>query len=423
MKSGTSSNPLRALRHRNYRLYFTGQSVSQIGTWMQRTAVSWLIYMMTHSAVMLGVSVFATQFPAFLFSLYAGTVSDRYNRYTIVLVTQTAAMLQALLLAAIVLRGHYHVWEILALSAVLGVTKAFDVPVRSPMIHEMIDNKDDLANAIALNSSMNNTARLAGPALSGFVLLKFGAGICFLLNGLSFIAVIIAFWRMKLPPHQPSHQPRNFTAELAEGFAYLRNTPALTKIILMVAVMSLLVMPYNTLLPVFAKVVFHGDAGTFGYINSFIGIGAMAGAWFLASRGPAVNLRKVLFINTIILGAGLILFSHIRSFPVAMVFAVCCGFGTMSQRSISNIILQTESDRKMRGRVISYFTTAVYGVAPLGSLLIGTVSKHIGATASLTVQGLLALAVVAVFSPSLTGKIKQKPAAVPAQEEHIIANP
>lgn len=388
----------RALKNRNYRLYFSGQSVSQIGTWMQRTAVSWLIYTMTHSTFMLGVSVFASQFPSFLFSLYGGVISDRFDRYKIVLTTQTVAMLQGISLAVLVFTGHYKVWEILSFSVVLGISNAFDVPARQPMVHEMIDNKNDLSNAIALNSSMNNLARLAGPALSGLVLVKFGAGFCFLLNALSFLCVIVSLLLMKLPAHVPTPVKKDLRAEYAEGFAYLRRTPAIGMVILMLSLTSLLVLPYNTLLPVFAKVIFKGNAATFGYISSFIGLGAVSGAYFLASLQRGANLKKVLFYNTLILGVGLILFSHISNFPLAMFFAVFCGFGTMSQTSVSNTIVQLESEKNMRGRVISYLTTAVYGMLPLGSLLIGFVSRHIGAPNSLLCTGVLALVVAASFS-------------------------
>ncbi|HEY5508706.1 MAG TPA: MFS transporter, partial [Paludibacter sp.] len=273
-------NTFRAFRSRNYQLYFTGQSVSLIGTWMQRTGVSWVIYTTTHSAFMLGITMFATQFPSFLLSLYGGIISDRYNRYKIMLITQTAAMIQAVLLAILIFTNHYSVWEILTLSVILGIVNAFDMPARQPMVHEIIHDKSDLPNALALNSSMVNLARVLGPALSGIVLQKLGAGICFSVNALSFVAVIISLLLMKLPPYQPKLVKKKISSELVEGFVYLKNTPAIGMILLMLAIMSLLVLPYNTLLPIFAKVIFKGDAITFGYINSFIGIGALSGAFF-----------------------------------------------------------------------------------------------------------------------------------------------
>ena len=250
---------------------------------MQRTGVSWVVYTMTHSAFMLGITIFATQFPSFLLSLYGGIISDRYNRYKIMLITQTAAMIQAVLLAILIFTKDYTVWEILTLSVILGIINAFDMPARQPMVHEIINDKADLPNALALNSSMVNLARVLGPALSGIILQKLGAGICFSLNALSFIAVIGSLLLMKLPPYIPRPVKKKVTSELKEGFVYIKNTPSIGMILLMLALISLLVLPYNTLLPIFAKVIFKGDAVTFGYINSFIGLGALGGAFFLAS--------------------------------------------------------------------------------------------------------------------------------------------
>ena len=337
-------NTFRAFRSRNYRLYFMGQSVSLIGTWMQRTGVSWVVYTMTHSALMLGITVFATQFPSFLLSLYGGIISDRYNRYKIMLITQIAAMIQAVLLAILIFTNQYTVWEILILSVVLGIVNAFDMPARQPMVHEIIFDKTDLPNALALNSSMVNLARVLGPALSGFVLQKLGAGICFSLNALSFVAVIISLLLMKLQPYISTQSKKQVSSELVEGFVYLKKTPAIGMILLMLAIMSLLVLPYNTLLPIFAKVIFKGDAVTFGYINSFIGLGALSGAFFLASLKPATDLKIVLLVNALIFGICLMLFSHIRNFPWAMVFATLTGFGMMSLTTISNTIIQLKSD-------------------------------------------------------------------------------
>lgn len=388
----------RAFKSRNYRLFFTGQSISQIGTWMQRTGVSWLVYTMTHSTFMLGVTVFASQFPSFLLSLLGGIASDRYNRYKILLITQTASMIQAILLSILILTNHYTVWEILSLSVILGVINAFDVPARQPLVHEMVTDKTDLPNALAFNSSMVNFARLVGPALSGIVLIKFGPGICFLLNAVSFIAVIICLLLMKLEEYIPTPVKKKVTSELADGFAYLKHAPSIAMIMLMLTLVSLLVLPYNTLLPVFAKVIFKGDAVTFGCINSFIGIGAICGTFFLASLKPGTDLKIVLLINTVIFGIGLMLFSHISYFPLAMFFAIVCGFGTMSQTTICITILQLNADSNMRGRVMSYVAMAYFGMLPLGSLLIGAVSQKIGAPDTLLYQGIMTLIIVAIFS-------------------------
>lgn len=399
----------RAFNNRNYTLFFMGQSVSRIGTWMQRTGVNWVVYTMTHSALMLGVAVFAEQFPSFLFSLWGGITADRYNRYHILMITQIVSMLQAVLLAVLVLTGHFTVWPILVLSVVLGITNAFDVPARQPMVHEMINDKADLPNALAFSSAMNNLAMLLGPALAGIVLQKFGACICFMLNAISFVAVMVSLYLMKMPPYSPPTVKKKAMSDMLEGFNYIRNTPALASIVLLLTLMSLLVIPYNTLLPVFAKVVYNGDAATFGYINSFIGLGAIVGTFFLASLKSGANLKKLLVIDMVALGVCLMLFAKVTYFPLAMLFAAVCGFGIMSQNTICNITLQGESDSRMRGRVISYFAMSIFGMVPLGSLLTGAVSHYIGAQNTVLCQGFIALVIAALFYRYLrTEQLKQK---------------
>ncbi|HWK07285.1 MAG TPA: MFS transporter [Puia sp.] len=408
-----------ALSSRNYRLYFYGQSVSLIGTWMQRTALSWIVYTMTHSTFMLGLTLFAGQFPSVLLSVFGGVVSDRYDRFRVLLFTQIASLVQAVCLAALILINHYEVWELLLLSVLLGSINAFDVPARQALVYEMVDNKNDLPNALALNSSMVNLARLIGPAMAGIVLEKLGAGVCFLLNAASFVAVIISLLRMKLPAYEQGLRDKNASAELKEGFAYLRKTPAIANCILMLAGMSLLVIPYVTLLPVYAKVIFSGNASTFGYINSFIGLGAVSGALFLASAGATVNRKKILWVNTLLFGLGLILFSHTTSFPLAMLFAMLSGFGMMAQTTITNTIIQTTVTPAMRGRVISYFAMAYFGMQPLGSLLVGTISQYIGAPNTMLIEGLSALGMVGLFWPFLS----KKDGAAAQPEEAPIASP
>jgi len=403
----------RAFHNRNYVLFFCGQSVSQIGTWMQRTAVSWVVYTLTHSTFMLGLSVFAQQFPSFLLSLWGGVIADRYNKYRILLVTQVASMLQAILLACITLAGHCQVWEILALSAMLGIINAFDVPARQPMIHQMVQDKEDLPNALSLNSAMVNMARLVGPAVSGIVLQRLGAGICFLVNALSFIAVLCSLLLMKLPPEAIQTTKKKVGTQLSEGFAYLRRTPLIGGTLLMLTAVSLLVLPYNTLLPVFAKVIYKGDAATYGYINSFMGLGALCGTFLLASLKRGTDLKKILLVNSIILGVALILFSRISNFPLGMVAAVLCGYGTMSMATVCITIVQVEAGADMRGRVMSYVAMGYFGMLPLGSLLIGAVSQHIGAANSLLGQGLLALIIAAIFFRFLTAGKKEEVAVQP----------
>jgi MFS family permease len=397
-------NTFRAFRNLNYSLFFTGQSISQIGTWMQRTGVSWVVYSMTHSAFMLGVTVFASQFPSFLFSLPGGIVSDRYDRHKLLLITQTASMIQAILLAALMLSHHGAIWQIMALSAILGIINAFDVPARQPLVHQLVANKEDLPNALALNSSMVNVARLTGPALSGIVLQKFGAGVCFLANAVSFLAVIFSLLLMKLPAQTKATVKKKAIHELAEGFAYIGRTPAIGMTLLILALSCLLVLPYDTLLPVFAKGVFHGNAATFGYIYSFIGLGAIGGTILLASLRPGTDLKVVLLASTVLLGAGLIVFSHLTYFPLAMVFAVIFGFGSMSQNTLCITIIQVHSDPHMRGRAMGFLALAYFGMMPLGSLMIGAVSSQIGAPNALLIQGVIALAIAAAFARFLTSE-------------------
>lgn len=406
MKTDKTSSLFRAFRNRNYAVFFSGQSVSQIGTWMQRTAVSWVIYSLTHSVFMLGLAVFAQQFPSFLLSLPGGVVSDRYNRHKILLITQTASMIQAILLAALILTNHYVIWEILTLSVVLGIINAFDVPARQPMVHEMINDKEDLANALALNSAMVNIARLVGPALSGIILQVFGAGICFSLNALSFVAVITSLLLMKLPEFKPPAVKKKVSHELAEGFRYLQQTPAIGTIILLIVVLSLLVLPYDTMVPVFAKVIFKGNAATFGYISSFMGLGAIMGSLFFASLKKGTNMRIIILMSIVILGVGLIIFSRISYFPVAMPFAVLIGFGSLMPTTACITTIQMEAASHMRGRVMSYVAMGYFGMLPLGSLLIGTISEKITAPLTMLCQGIIAIGIAALFFKLL---IKDKP--------------
>jgi MFS family permease len=393
-----ATGTFRAFQSRNYRLFFSGQSVSLIGTWMQRTAVSWVIYTMTHSSFMLGVAIFAGQFPSFLLSLFGGVVSDRRDRYKVLLFTQAASMVQALLLSILILSHHASVFNILTLSVMLGIINAFDVPARQSLIYAMVDDKADLPNAIALNSSMVNLARLIGPAVSGIVLQALGAGICFLVNGLSFVAVITSLLLMKLPAFQKRIDKKNALTDLKEGFTYLKQTPTIRNVILMLACISLLVLPFNTLLPVYAKEIFKGNAATFGYINSFIGLGAVGGTFFLASLKDGTDLRRILLITTFVFGVGLIAFSNTSYFPLAMLFAVISGFGMMTQTTLSNSIIQTTVTPAMRGRVVSFFAMAFFGMLPLGSLLIGAISSRIGAPATILSEGIIAVAIAFISS-------------------------
>jgi MFS family permease len=394
-------NIFTAFQSRNFRLFFFGQSVSLIGTWMQRTAVLWLLYTATDSALILGLAVFCGLFPSFVFSILGGVVSDRYNRYRILLITQILSLTQALILTLLVSSGSYEVWQILFLSVVLGTINAFDVPARQAMIYDMVNNKEYLPNAIALNSSMVNIARLAGPAIAGIILKKFGSEACFLLNSMSFVAVISSLLLMKLPAYVPKKRRASVVADLKEGFGYLRNTPEISKVMLMLAGISLVALPYVTLLPIYAKEIFVGDATIFGLLNSFVGLGAVCGALFLASLNPGSNLKKVLLRCTLIFGSGLIAFSFTEQLPLGLAFLTAAGFGMMSQTTISNTLIQTTVAPAMRGRVISYYAMAFFGMQPIGGLLIGTLAHYAGAPATILVQGIITILIALFFIPFL----------------------
>ena len=405
-----------AFKSRNYRLYFAGQSISLIGTWMQKTAVSWVIYSLTHSKFMLGVSLFASMFPSFLFSFIGGVAADRYDRYKLLLATQVASMAQAVLLTLLIFYNHYFVWEIIALSAFLGLINAFDVPARQSLVYQMVDSKEDLPNALALNSSMVNLSRLIGPGIAGLVLEHWGDGVCFGMNALSFIAVIGSILMMKLPAYVAKPHNKNIFGELNEGFVYIRNTPSIAFVLLMLALISLFVLPYSTLIPVYAKDIFHGTASTFGVIDSVIGLGAFSGAIFLASLKPGRDLKKILAINTLIFGAGLALFAHESHYYLALLFAAIGGFGMMSQITISNTLIQTTVNPDMRGRVISFYAMAFFGMQPLGGLVIGSLSEWIGVPNTMLAEGCIAL-IIGLIHILFLRKSKLAKKALPLMEQ------
>jgi MFS family permease len=387
----------RAFQNRNFTLFFMGQSLSQIGTWMQQTAVIWIVYTFTHSSSMIGVAVFAQLFPSFLLSIFGGIITDRYSRHKILIFTQIAAMIQAISLAALVFTNHYVIWQILSLSVVLGVINALDVPARQTIVHEMVNNKADLTNAISLNAAMANLAKLTGPALSGLILQRFGASTCFIINAGSFIAVISSLLLMKLPKHQPPPVKKKVISELAEGFSYLRQRPAIFLVILLITCLSLLILPYDTLEPVFAKVVFKGNAATYGYISSSIGLGALIGTLLIASAPNGINLRKIVLASISTMAIGLILFSQMGTLSLALPFALILGAGSITPISTSITIIQMETHPQMRGRVMGYVVLAFFGMLPLGSLLISTLSQQIGAPMTMLCQGIAALLIVAMF--------------------------
>ncbi|HEY0273676.1 MAG TPA: MFS transporter [Chitinophaga sp.] len=380
-----------AFRSRNYRLYFMGQSVSLLGTWMQKTAVSWVVYDLTKSKWMLGVSLFATMFPSFVFSFAGGVAADRYDRYKLLLLTQFVSMLQALALTALVFFRAYTVWEILGLSVVLGIVNAFDVPARQSLVYEMVDDKKDLPNALALNSSMVNLSRLIGPGIAGLAMEYLGTDVCFGINAASFIAVIGSLLMMKLPKREITLRNKGGLGQLKEGFAYIKATPAIATVLLILALNSLFVLPFATLIPVYAKDIFHGTASTFGVIDSAIGAGAICGGLYLASLKPGHDMRRIMAVDSMIFGVGLVLFSHTTIYFLALAFAVIAAFGMMGQVTTGNTIIQTTVSPEMRGRVISFYAMAFFGLQPVGGLIIGFLSQYVGVENTVLGEGIISL--------------------------------
>ena len=393
---------LRALKYRNYRLFFGGQIVSLVGTWITQTATNWLVYRLTGSALLLGVVGFAGQFPAFLLSPFAGIFVDRWNRHRLLVATQTISMLQSFALAALTLSGHITVRWIIALSIVQGCVNAFDMPGRQAFLLQMIESRQDLGNAIALNSSMVNVARLIGPSVAGVLIAWAGEGWCFLIDGFSYIAVIISLLRMVIAKQAAA--TRGLTGALAqfkEGFGYAFGFPPIRSIILLLALVSLVGVPYAVLMPVFAAEIFHGDAHTLGFLMTASGCGALAGALWLAARKSVVGLGRVIPIASALFGAGLITFALMHNFYLALPCLTIAGFGFMVQMASSNTVIQTIVDDAKRGRVMSFYTMAFLGTVPLGSLIAGWLSSRIGAPHTLVVGGICCIIGGALFARAL----------------------
>jgi MFS family permease len=378
---------IRALRHRNYRLFSAGQSISLIGTWMQRVAMNWLVYRLTDSAFLLGVVSFMGQAPTLLFTPVAGVIADRYDRQRLLMATQILAMVQAGLIAILVVTGAITVWQLILLSLFLGIVNAFDTPVRQSMVVEMIDNREDLGNAIALNSSMVNGARLVGPSIAGILIATGGEGMCFSVNAVSYVAVLMALMAMQVAPRYGRVRDARIWQAWREGVAYTMASQPIRSILLLLAVVSFMGMPYSTLLPIFAREILHGDAQTLGFLMGASGIGALVGAMFLASRDGVVGLDMVLVVSATIFGGGLVAFSLSGIFWLSLVLMVLAGFGMMVHMAAANTLVQTFVDDDKRGRVMSLYTMSLRGMVPLGSLAAGGLASYIGAPATLTIGG------------------------------------
>lgn len=389
---------LRAFRHRNYRLFFSGQIISLTGTWMQTMAVVWLVYRMTNSPFLLGLVGFLGQLPSFLFSAIAGVLADHWPRKKILIVTQTLAMIQAFVLSILSISGHIYVWQIFTLSIMLGIINAFDAPVRQAFVMDMVHNdKKDLSNAIALNSSMFNMARLMGPPLAGILVAAFGEGVCFFLNGLSFFAVLVALLLMRITYAKPHPASKNIIPRLKEGLSYVVKHEPIRNILLMLTLFSLTGTSYMVVVPVMTRHVFLGNAKTLGLLMGAGGLGALIGTLYLAWRKSVAGLEKVIPAAGLVFGASLILFAVSRIFWVSALIILGAGVGMMVQTAASNTAVQLLTDDDKRGRVMSFFTMAFLGVAPFGNLLTGTLTAHIGVTYTLLINGCLCIASTLLF--------------------------
>ena len=393
---------LRAFSYRNYRLFFGGQIVSLVGSWISLTATSWLVYRLTGSAMALGVVGFAGQIPGFILGPFAGALLDRWDRHRVLVVTQTISMFQSFALAYLTFTGQITVPAIVALNAVQGLVNAFDMPARQAFLTTMIPDREDLANAIALNSSMFNAARLMGPSIAGVVIATLGEAWCFLIDAISYMAVILALAAMKDVRRRvrPATQP-GVVEHLLEGWRYVFGFRPIRSLMLQLAWLCLVAMPFSVLMPVFADDVLGGGAYTLGFLMTASGVGALTGALWLAARRSVVGLGRVILVNTLVFGVGLIGFAASRWLPLSLVFMTVVGFGMMVQMASTNTVIQTIVDDEKRGRVMSFYTMAFLGTAPFGSLLAGWLSTRIGAPQTVLVSGVLCMATAAWFAREL----------------------
>jgi len=392
---------LRALKHRNYKLFFGGQSLSLIGTWMTQVATSWLVYRVTHSALLLGLVSFSGQLPALLLLPFAGVWVDRWNRHTVLKVTQVLSMLESFALAALALSGSIAIWQIILLTMFQGAVNAFDMPARQAFLVEMIEDRADLANAIALNSTMVNGARLVGPSIAGIIIAVAGEGYCFLVDGISYLAVIASLFLMRIRPSSARRAQHNVISELREGWSYVISFAPIRSILTLLAAISLIGVPYMVLMPVFAGTVLHGGPHTLGFLTGASGVGALISAITLAMRKSIVGLGRMIAITAFTFGAGLIAFGFSRSLWLSLLLMLVIGFSMMQQMAAGNTILQTIVDEDKRGRVMSFYTMAFIGAAPFGSLIAGALASKIGAPLTVVCSGSLCVLVAFWFSIQL----------------------
>jgi MFS family permease len=382
---------------------------------MQRIAMPWLVYELTGSAFMLGVVSFAGQIPTFLIAPFAGVLTDRWNRYNVLIVAQLLGMMQALAITLIYYFGTVEVWHIVLLSVVWGIFNAFDVPSRQSFVVDLVGDKEDIGNAIALNSLMFNGARLIGPSVAGVLLATTGEGLCFLINTISYLFVIISLFAMKVRKHEKTKSEKNIMSEMAEGIKYAFGFTPIKYVIILLAVVSIMSMPYVVLIPVFAREILGGGSEAYGFIVGAAGLGALAGGLMLASRDKILQINSLLPGAAAVFGAGVIGLSFTRSLPLSMILAVVSGFGIMLHTAASNTVLQTITDEDKRGRVMSLYTMAIMGTAPFGSLLSGALAKWIGTPFTIMSGGLVCLLAALLFYRKLPDLIM---AARPVYEHH-----
>lgn len=392
----------RALRHRNYRLFFSGQGLSLIGTWMSQVATSWLVYRLTGSPFLLGMVGFSGQIPALIMSPFAGVWVDRSNRHRLLKITQFLSMLESFALAYLALTGSITINRIIVLTMFQGVVNAVDIPARQSFIIEMIEDRADLPNAIALNSSMFNAARLVGPSIAGILIAVAGEGICFLIDGFSYLAVIGSLFLLKVRIVQRATGKSNVLHDLKEGWTYVLQSPPIRSILVLLALVSLVGAPYMVLMPIFAGAVLHGGPHTLGFLTAASGVGALSGAVALAMRKSVLGLGRKIAIMGFTFGAGLILFGLSRYVWLSFLVLLLTGFSLMQQMASSNTIVQTIVDENKRGRVMSFYTMAFLGVAPFGSLIAGWLAGHFGAPRTVMYGGVLCMVAAGWFSSRIS---------------------
>lgn len=376
-----------SLRSKNYRLYFYGQGISLIGTWIQNIALSWLVYRLTGSVFLLGLVGFTTQIPTFILTPFTGVITDRYDRLAIMRGAQVLFMIHAFVMAFLVLSGHIEVWHIIALSIVFGIINAFDAPARQSLVIDLIDDPKNLGNAIALNSAIFNGARLVGPAIAGMLIAVVGEGICFMINAISFIFVIGALWQIKIVKERIAPPEQDFKKSFFEGLRYTFGTKEIRNLILLLGVMSLTAFPSIVLLPAYAKEILHGGADTLGFLMSALGAGALIGALYMASRKSTKGLENIIAVTTMVLAAMISLTGFTNSMWLALVSLSIGGVTMILTLSSINTLLQTTTEERMRGRVMSFYAMALMGTQPIGNLIAGSVATGIGIPWTMIIGG------------------------------------